>query len=433
MVCTRNNFASESNTAEYALLANCVNAPKSLILQKEHPEIFVKGTARRSLQQGHSVSRFQFRRSISKGLPTEMAEHSLYTSSDESSTGSASPPRSPSLPPASSRSSGKRGRRNHGYGRPTTSRTKYHRQRNERFSASKGKQVVSKKGQVVIRGQTTRQSQFSLSVHVSHIPAQAGWGDLAECFQRIGPTARIYQKPDTTWAHVHFYDPGHVEEAMRASAAGLLRVCGQRIKVSRRKKGRHNTGVLSSKGQRNGVLDSTRVNEATADCYDSQERSQSGCRPKSASPVSIVSAPTPPSPLSLPLSSTPPRVPQLSLSSSSSSSSASSSSSVRPFAAFTPSTTWAPILKTLGGSHQSDSGLLLSSSKTQEFVWADRIRGSSTPFRDNSPSSRPIPSSSSLVPDDKKWGASDKVSKVSSMSALSSSFSRTVPVALRFD
>ena len=32
---------------------------------------------------------------------------------------------------------------------------------------------------------TTRQSQFVLSVHVSHIPIQATWSDIAEAFQRI--------------------------------------------------------------------------------------------------------------------------------------------------------------------------------------------------------------------------------------------------------
>jgi len=101
-----------------------------------------------------------------------------------------------------------------------------------------------------IKGRTTRQSQFSLSVHVSHIPLHASWGDLAECFQKLGPTARIYQKPETTWAHIHFYDPQHVEDAMKASIAGTLRVCGQRVKVSRRKKGRH-SAAAALKAQEN--------------------------------------------------------------------------------------------------------------------------------------------------------------------------------------
>jgi len=115
-------------------------------------------------------------------------------------------------------------------------------------SSPEGKYLNQGKGRGApsgrIAGQTTRQSQFSLSVHVSHIPLHATWGDIAEAFQKIGPTARVYQKADTTWAHVHFYEPLHVEESMYASTLGLLRVCGQRVRVSRRKKGRHIQALL---------------------------------------------------------------------------------------------------------------------------------------------------------------------------------------------
>ncbi|GAB5356859.1 hypothetical protein AAMO2058_000324800 [Amorphochlora amoebiformis] len=93
---------------------------------------------------------------------------------------------------------------------------------------------------------TTRQAQFQQSVHVSHIPPHATWADIAEAFQKIGETSRVFQKPDTTWAHVHFHDSKHVDQALEASSRGQLRVCGQRVKVSRRKKGRQAIKKLNS-------------------------------------------------------------------------------------------------------------------------------------------------------------------------------------------
>uniref|UniRef100_A0A7S2TLQ4 RRM domain-containing protein n=1 Tax=Lotharella oceanica TaxID=641309 RepID=A0A7S2TLQ4_9EUKA len=93
---------------------------------------------------------------------------------------------------------------------------------------------------------TVRQAQYALSVHVSHIPHRASWTDIAAAFQKIGPTTRVYQKQNTTWAHVHFTEISHVEDAMTAAAAGLIRVCGQRVRVSRRRKGRQAQKLLTA-------------------------------------------------------------------------------------------------------------------------------------------------------------------------------------------
>eukprot|EP00469_Lotharella_globosa_P012173 CAMPEP_0167788082 /NCGR_PEP_ID=MMETSP0111_2-20121227/9822_1 /TAXON_ID=91324 /ORGANISM="Lotharella globosa, Strain CCCM811" /LENGTH=300 /DNA_ID=CAMNT_0007679879 /DNA_START=49 /DNA_END=951 /DNA_ORIENTATION=- len=93
---------------------------------------------------------------------------------------------------------------------------------------------------------TVRQAQYALSVHVSHIPHRASWTDIAAAFQKIGPTTRVYQKQNTTWAHVHFTEISHVEDAMTAASAGLIRVCGQRVRVSRRRKGRQAQKLLTA-------------------------------------------------------------------------------------------------------------------------------------------------------------------------------------------